>query len=101
MEGGALLPPFIVAHAIALGGQFNSSSMLLGMARYRAYAIILLTEAAFLAVGAWWIWPHVGPVGVAYVVSGCVWCGGPAARSVSVQCGWRRAERRVDGRVIG
>ena len=70
VEGGALLPPFIVANAIALGGQFNSSSMLFGMAKHRAYAMILLTEAALLAVGVWWIWPHFGLVGVAYCVSG-------------------------------
>ena len=70
VHGGALLPPFILAHAIALGGQFNSSSMLFGMAKHRAYAMILLTEAALLAVGVWWIWPYFGLVGVAYCVSG-------------------------------
>jgi O-antigen/teichoic acid export membrane protein len=70
VEGGPLLPPFIVAYAVALSGQFNSSSMLFGMAKHRAYAVILIIEATLLAVGIWNIWPVYGLVGVAYCVSG-------------------------------
>jgi O-antigen/teichoic acid export membrane protein len=69
VEGGPLLPPFIVAYAVALGGQFNSSSMLFGMAKHRSYAVILMIEAVLLAVGVWNIWPRFGLLGVAYCVS--------------------------------
>jgi len=68
--GAPLLFPFIVAHAFALAGQFNSSSMLFGLAKQRAYAIILIVEAVLLGIGIPLVLPRFGLEGVAYLASG-------------------------------
>ncbi len=52
-------------HTLANAGQYNSSSILFGMARHRTYARTMAAEAVLLVAGAWFLIPHYGVTAMA------------------------------------
>jgi len=65
-----LLPVFTLSVSFAVSAQFNSSSMLYGMAKHGAYAISLLIEAFLSLTGIALVLPHYGIFGAACVSAG-------------------------------
>jgi O-antigen/teichoic acid export membrane protein len=67
-----LLPILVVGYVIAIVGQFSSSMLLLGMARFQWYSRGLFVEAACSLLGLWYVIPRYGLVGAAWVVAGAM-----------------------------
>ncbi len=65
-----LLLPFALSTAIATAGQFNSSSILWGMAKHRVYAYTLIVESILLLAGMAIAIPAYGLLGAAWVAAG-------------------------------
>jgi O-antigen/teichoic acid export membrane protein len=65
-----LLVPFALSTAIATAGQFNSSSILWGMAKHRVYAFSLIAEGILLLAGMILAIPAYGLLGAAWVAAG-------------------------------
>lgn len=70
LHSAPLLPAFVLSTSFALAGQFNSSSILFGMARHQHYARSLLVEAAALVCGLLLVIPRYGILGAAWLASG-------------------------------
>jgi O-antigen/teichoic acid export membrane protein len=68
-QSAPLLPAFILGATLAQAAQFNSSSILFGMARHGSYAISLVLEAAVMIAGVSLLTPRYGIVAVAWVSS--------------------------------
>ncbi|MBV8817617.1 MAG: polysaccharide biosynthesis protein [Acidobacteriaceae bacterium] len=64
-----LLPILLVAYVIAIVGQFSSSMLLMGMARYQWYSRGLLVEAVCSMVALWFVIPRYGLIGAAWVTA--------------------------------
>lgn len=64
-----ILPVMAIAITLATVAQFNSSSILYGMARHQRYAYSQIVEAALFFAGLWWAVPRYGIVGAAWVSS--------------------------------
>jgi len=67
LHSAPLLPVLAAATGIAMGGQFNSSSILYGLGKHRKYAQGLMVEALVNIVGMILVIPRYGIVGVAWV----------------------------------
>jgi O-antigen/teichoic acid export membrane protein len=65
-----LLPIFAISVSFAVSAQFNSSSMLFGMAKHGPFAISVMIEAAVALVGMALVLPHYGIFGGACVAAG-------------------------------
>jgi O-antigen/teichoic acid export membrane protein len=65
-----LLIPFALSTAIATAGQFNSSSILWGMAKHRVYAYTLIVEGILLLAGLTLAIPAYRLLGGAWVAAG-------------------------------
>lgn len=68
-EASPLLPVLLTSYLIAVIGQFSSSMLLMGLARYQLYSRGLLAEAVAVLVGIWLVLPHYGILGAAYVTA--------------------------------
>lgn len=66
---GPLLLPFMLSTSFALAGQFNSSSILFGIAKHGPYARSLMTEAVLLVTSLWFVVPKYGITGAAWVTA--------------------------------
>jgi O-antigen/teichoic acid export membrane protein len=64
-----LLPILAPAVAIAMAGQFNSSSILFGLGKHQWYSRVLLAEAVVSIALMWLVIPQHGILGAAWVVS--------------------------------
>jgi len=64
-----LLPVFTVAVSFAVSAQFNSSSMLFGMAKHGPFAISVIVEALLALIGMAFVLPHYGILGGACVAA--------------------------------
>jgi O-antigen/teichoic acid export membrane protein len=64
-----LLPILLVGTAFGIAAQFNSSSILYGMARHRWFARGLLAEGLALIGALWFVIPRFGIVGAAWTAS--------------------------------
>jgi O-antigen/teichoic acid export membrane protein len=64
-----LLLPFMLSTSFALAGQFNSSSILFGMAKHGAFAKGLFIECVLLLSGLWFVIPRFGIVGAAWLAA--------------------------------
>jgi O-antigen/teichoic acid export membrane protein len=64
-----LLPILAPAIAVAMAGQFNSSSILFGLGKHRWYSRVLLAEAVGSIALMWLVIPKQGILGAAWVVS--------------------------------
>jgi O-antigen/teichoic acid export membrane protein len=69
VNSGPLVGAFALSTSFAMAGQFNSSSMLFGMARHDSYAKIVMVEAAALVAALAWVLPHYGIQGGAWAVA--------------------------------
>jgi O-antigen/teichoic acid export membrane protein len=65
-----LLPVFTLSVSLAVAAQFNSSSMLFGMAKHGPFAISVIAEAILALVGMAFVLPHYGILGAACVAAG-------------------------------
>ena len=65
-----LLPIFLVAYALVLAAQFNSSSLLFGVGRHGGYARGLAVEAVCYIAGLIFIVPRYGIWGAAWLSAG-------------------------------
>jgi O-antigen/teichoic acid export membrane protein len=65
-----LLPVFALSVSFAVSAQFNSSSILYGMAKHGPFAISLLAEAGLSLTGMALALPHYGIFGAACICSG-------------------------------
>jgi O-antigen/teichoic acid export membrane protein len=65
---GPLLPVIALTTMFAVAGQYNSTSMLYGLARHDRMAKGLLVEGLVGLLGIWLVLPHFGLMGVACVV---------------------------------
>ena len=68
-QSAPLLPAFVLATTVALAAQFNSSSILFGMAKHRRYARNLMIEAALMVAGFFVAVPRYGLLGGAWVAA--------------------------------
>ena len=64
-----LLLPFTLSTSFAVAGQFNSSSILFGMAKHNNYARSLLAECALLLFGLSMVTPRYGIRGTAWIAA--------------------------------
>jgi O-antigen/teichoic acid export membrane protein len=64
-----LLPALLVGATLAQTAQFCSSSILFGLGKQRGYALVLIGELIFTAVGTSLALPHYGLMGAAVVSS--------------------------------
>src|ERR1051326_6893683 len=55
-----LLPIFLLAYALVLAAQFNSSSLLFGVGHHGKYARGLIVEAVCYVALLWWVVPRYG-----------------------------------------
>jgi O-antigen/teichoic acid export membrane protein len=62
-----LLPIFLVAYALVLAAQFNSSSLLFGVGDHGGYARALVVEAACYVGGLIYVVPRYGILGAAWL----------------------------------
>ena len=62
-----LLPVFTIAVSLAISAQFNSYSMLFGMAKQGPFAVSVIVESIFALVGMAFVLPHYGIFGGACV----------------------------------
>lgn len=69
MYSAPLLLPFMLSTSFALAGQYNSSSILFGMAKHDNYARGLLIESALLLLGLFLVTPRYGILGAAWVTA--------------------------------
>lgn len=69
-QSAPLLPVFAVSVSFAISAQFNSSSILYGMAKHGPFAISLLAESALSLIGMALVLPHYGIFGAACVCAG-------------------------------
>jgi len=69
-ECAPLLPVFALSVSFAISAQFNSSSILYGMAKHGPFAISLLAESGLSLIGMVLALPHYGIFGAACVCSG-------------------------------
>jgi O-antigen/teichoic acid export membrane protein len=65
-----LLPVFTLSVSLAVSAQFNSSSMLYGMAKHGSFALSLLAEAVLSLTGMALVLPYYGIFGAACVSAG-------------------------------
>jgi O-antigen/teichoic acid export membrane protein len=68
-HSGPLLPVLVAPFLLAIAGQFNSGSVLLGQARHRVYAWSIVVEAIFMVAALFLVAPRYGAYGVAWVIS--------------------------------
>ncbi len=68
-QSAPLLPILALATTLAIAGQFNSSSILYGMARHRWFARGTLVEGLALVGTLWFVVPRYGILGAAWTVS--------------------------------
>ncbi len=64
-----LLPVLLTAYVFAIVGQFSSSMLLMGMARYQWYSRGLLAEAVCSLTAMVFVIPHYGILGAAWVMA--------------------------------
>jgi O-antigen/teichoic acid export membrane protein len=64
-----LLLPFTLSTSFAVAGQFNSSSILFGMAKHNNYARSLVLECALLMLGLAMVIPRYGIEGAAWLTA--------------------------------
>ena len=64
-----LLPIFLLAYALVLAAQFNSSSLLFGVGHHGKYARGLIVEAVCYVALLWWVVPRYGVLGAAWVAA--------------------------------
>jgi O-antigen/teichoic acid export membrane protein len=64
-----LLPIFTLSVSLAVSAQYNSSSMLFGMAKHGPFAISVILESMFALVGMALVLPHYGILGGACVAA--------------------------------
>jgi O-antigen/teichoic acid export membrane protein len=64
-----LLPIFLLAYALVLAAQFNSSSLLFGVGRHGGYARGLVVEAILYLGALYWVTPRYGILGAAWVTA--------------------------------
>jgi O-antigen/teichoic acid export membrane protein len=69
MYAGPLLLPFMLSSSLAIAGQFNSSSILYGLAKHAPYARSLMAEALLLVTTLWFVVPKYGITGAAWVTA--------------------------------
>ena len=69
IHSAPLLLPFVLCDSLALAGQYNSSSILFGLAKHRHYAYSVMLEAALLIAGLMIAIPRSGILGAAWVVA--------------------------------
>lgn len=62
-----LMPILLTAYVIAIVGQFSSSMLLMGLARYQWYSRGLLVEAIATFGALIWVLPRYGIIGAAWV----------------------------------
>jgi O-antigen/teichoic acid export membrane protein len=67
-----LLPILLSAYLIAIVGQYSSSMLLMGLARYQWYSRGLLVEAIFSLVALILVVPKYGIIGAAWVSAGAM-----------------------------
>jgi O-antigen/teichoic acid export membrane protein len=65
-----LLPVFALSVSLAISAQFNSSSILYGMAKHGPFAISLLAESGLSLIGIALVLPHYGIFGAACISAG-------------------------------
>lgn len=65
-----LLPVFTIAVSLAISAQYNSYSMLFGMAKHGPFAISAIVESILLLVGMAFVLPHYGIFGGACLAGG-------------------------------
>jgi O-antigen/teichoic acid export membrane protein len=68
-QSAPLLPVLLIGTTLAIAGQFNSSSILYGMARHRWFARGLLAEGLVLIGALWFLIPRYGILGAAWAAS--------------------------------
>jgi O-antigen/teichoic acid export membrane protein len=64
-----LIPVLLVGTTFAIAAQFNSSSILYGMARHRWFARGILAEGVALIAALWFVIPRYGILGAAWTAS--------------------------------
>jgi O-antigen/teichoic acid export membrane protein len=69
-QSAPLLPVFALSVSFAVSAQFNSSSILYGLAKHGPFAISLLAESGLAIVGMALVLPHYGIFGAACLCSG-------------------------------
>jgi O-antigen/teichoic acid export membrane protein len=69
-HGAPLLPVLGAGVVIGIAAQFNSTSVLYGLAKHAAMARALLLEAILSVTGLWYVTPRYGIFSAACVVSG-------------------------------
>ena len=68
-QSGPLLPIFLLAYALVLAAQFNSSSLLYGVGRHGGYARALVVEAVLYVAALAFVAPRYGIVGAAWTTA--------------------------------
>jgi O-antigen/teichoic acid export membrane protein len=64
-----ILPVLLIGYVIAIIGQFSSSMLLMGMAKYKTYSRGLVVEGAASLLSLWFIVPRYGIMGAAVVTA--------------------------------
>ncbi len=65
-----LLPVFVLSTTLAVAGQFNSSAILLGLAKHETYSKALIAEGILSLAAMALVLPHYGIFGAACVAAG-------------------------------
>ncbi|HVX66086.1 MAG TPA: oligosaccharide flippase family protein [Bryobacteraceae bacterium] len=69
LHSAPLLPILVLGTTLGMAAQFNSSSILYGMAKHRWFARGVLAEGLLLIASLWYVVPRYGILGAAWVSS--------------------------------
>ena len=69
-SAGPLLTPFLLSTSLAVAAQFNSVSVLFGIAKHAIYSRLLVLEAITMLAGMALVIPQFGILGAAWVLCG-------------------------------